>query len=45
MSDKDEKGLERELSVEKPDVEAHKKKVAEEPRDEDDADFEAHKKK
>jgi hypothetical protein len=46
MSEQDEKGLEREGETsESPDVEAHKKKVAEEPRDEEDADFEAHKKK
>ena len=45
MSDQDEKSWEREgVGSEEPDVEAHKKKVAEEPED-DDADFEAHKKK
>jgi hypothetical protein len=45
VSEQDEKNWERETTgSEEPDVEAHKKKVAEEP-DEEDADFEAHKKK
>jgi hypothetical protein len=45
VSEQDEKNVEREnIWTEDPDVEAHKKKVAEEP-EEDDADFEAHKKK
>jgi hypothetical protein len=45
MSDKDQENIEREGRSEDPDVEAHKKKVAEEPQNEEDADFEAHKKK